>query len=152
MAKIFKIFEGDQGPFEPILEPEIPIIDAHHHLWPVGSPIADYPIETFLDVDVLTGHNVIATVFAECMACYHEGGDEAQRPVGETEFVVKHCPILPGRPAVAAAWQTFTDVEVAQVAGDGSFGAPAPSSTVTLDVARAGFALAVPVGLGHPRV
>ena len=89
MAKILQVFDGEEGPVEPILEPEIPIIDAHHHLWPNGSPIADYPIETFLNQDVLTGHNVIATVFAECMAEYHQDGDEALRPVGETSVFVR---------------------------------------------------------------
>ena len=110
MAKILQVFDGDEGPAEPIIEPEIPIIDAHHHLWPNGSPIADYPIETFLEQDLMTGHNVIATVFAECMAEYHQGGDEALRPVGETEFVVRHCPIESGRPAVAAAIFGFADL------------------------------------------
>ena len=109
MAKILKVFEGEEGPDEPILEPEIPIIDTHHHLWPDHSPIYSYPIERFLQ-DVQTGHNVIATVFAECMAEYHQDGDEALRPVGETEFVVRHCPILPGRPAVAARMFGFVDL------------------------------------------
>lgn len=116
MAKILRIFDGDEGPAEPIIEPELPIVDAHHHLWPDDSPIASFPIETFLEQDVLTGHNIVATVFAECMCCYHEGGDEALRPVGETEYIVKSCPILPGRPAVAAAMFGFADLRKPAVA------------------------------------
>ncbi len=69
---------------EPILEPELPIVDPHHHLW-------DYQDSRYLLDDLLadtgSGHNVVATVFIECAAMYRAGGPEAMRPVGETEFV-----------------------------------------------------------------
>lgn len=107
---IFKLFEGDNGPDENILDPDLAIVDAHHHLWPVNSPIASYPVEDFLRQDVRTGHNVVATVFAECMAAYHESGDEALRPVGETEFVVSSCPLTDEKPQVAAGIVGFADL------------------------------------------
>jgi predicted TIM-barrel fold metal-dependent hydrolase len=47
-------------PPEPILEPELPIIDTHHHLW--ERPDHRYLLHEFL-ADVRTGHNVMATVF-----------------------------------------------------------------------------------------
>ncbi|MGE3536634.1 MAG: amidohydrolase [Candidatus Tectimicrobiota bacterium] len=71
-------------PVEPILEPGIPIIDTHHHLW--QRPQHRYLLDELL-ADLNTGHNVVATVFAECHSMYRADGPEAFRPVGETEFV-----------------------------------------------------------------
>ena len=47
-------------PPETILEPDLPIVDTHHHLW--ERPDHRYLLHEFLD-DVHTGHNVVATVF-----------------------------------------------------------------------------------------
>jgi len=71
-------------PPEPILEPGLPIIDTHHHLW--ERPDHRYLLHEFLD-DVRTGHNVIATVFMECDSMYRAHGPAEMRSVGETEFV-----------------------------------------------------------------
>jgi predicted TIM-barrel fold metal-dependent hydrolase len=38
-------------------------------------------------VDLNAGHNVRATVFVECRAMYRADGPEAEKPLGETEFV-----------------------------------------------------------------
>jgi predicted TIM-barrel fold metal-dependent hydrolase len=68
---------------EPILEPDLPIIDPHHHLW-------DHPGNRYLLPDLLadlaTGHNVVATVYEECRSFYRTEGDPLMRPVGEVEF------------------------------------------------------------------
>ncbi len=71
-------------PAEPILDPELPIVDTHHHLWERRDH--RYLLHEFLD-DVRTGHNVVATVFLECHSMYRATGPEEFRPVGETEFV-----------------------------------------------------------------
>jgi L-fuconolactonase len=91
---------------EAILEPDLPIVDPHHHLWdrrnyaapasPSGAPthpfitaIADaqrYLLDELL-ADTGSGHNVRATVFVECGAMYKADGPLELRPVGETEFV-----------------------------------------------------------------
>jgi predicted TIM-barrel fold metal-dependent hydrolase len=71
-------------PSELILDPDLPIIDTHHHLW--QRPQHRYLLDELL-VDLRSGHNVVATVFAECHAMYRADGPEAFRPVGETEFV-----------------------------------------------------------------
>jgi L-fuconolactonase len=71
-------------PPEAILEPDLPIIDTHHHLW--ERPDHRYLLHEFL-ADVRTGHNVVATVFLECHSMYRAKGPEEMRPVGETEFV-----------------------------------------------------------------
>jgi L-fuconolactonase len=69
---------------EPILEPALPIVDAHHHLWHRSDD--PYLLDEFL-ADLRTGHNVVATVFVQCHAMYRADGPEEMRPVGETEFV-----------------------------------------------------------------
>src|SRR5580700_10963778 len=72
------------APAEPVLEPDLPIVDPHHHLW----QRADH--RYFLDellADLNTGHNVVATVFLECHSMYRADGPAEMRSVGETEFV-----------------------------------------------------------------
>ncbi len=68
---------------EPILDPALPIVDPHHHLW-------DHPGHTYLLPELLadtgSGHRVTATVFVDCMAFYRADGPAAMRSVGETEF------------------------------------------------------------------
>ena len=69
---------------EEALEPDLPVCDPHHHLW-------DHPTDTYLldelRADTGSGHNVVSTVFVECLSKYRSDGPEAMRPVGETEFV-----------------------------------------------------------------
>ena len=69
---------------EEILEPGLPIVDAHHHLWDRGG---GYFLDELL-TDTGSGHNVVATVFVQCGYGYRTTGPEALRPVGETEFMV----------------------------------------------------------------
>lgn len=72
---------------EAVLAPEVPILDAHHHLWLDGGHTgAPYTLDDLLD-DTGTGHNVLRTVFVECHAEYRREGPEHLRPVGEVEFV-----------------------------------------------------------------
>ena len=69
---------------EEVLEPELPIIDPHHHLW-VRSGYT-YLMPEFA-ADLASGHNIVATVFAECHSMYRLTGPEQTRSLGETEFV-----------------------------------------------------------------
>ena len=69
---------------EEILEPELEIIDPHHHLWDMSG--RRYLIDELLG-DLGSGHRIVATVFLECAAMYRAGGPERLRPVGEVEFV-----------------------------------------------------------------
>jgi predicted TIM-barrel fold metal-dependent hydrolase len=72
---------------EPVLEPELPICDAHHHLWlDLGHTGWPYTLSD-LHADTSSGHNVVRTVFLECGAEYRTSGPEHLRAVGETEFV-----------------------------------------------------------------
>ena len=73
----------NKAPAEAILEPELEIIDTHHHFW-------DEPGRYLLDdllADTGSGHNVVATVFIECRSAYRSDGPEELRPAGEMEFV-----------------------------------------------------------------
>jgi len=69
---------------EAALEPTLPIIDAHHHLW-------DHPGNRYLHAEVLAdvgaGHNIVATAYMECGAHYRTDGPAELRSLGETEFV-----------------------------------------------------------------
>jgi predicted TIM-barrel fold metal-dependent hydrolase len=67
------------------MEPDLPIIDSHHHLW-LHPQHGRYLIDEF-QADVESGHNIVATVYVECSAMYRKGGPAALRPVGEAEFV-----------------------------------------------------------------
>ncbi len=69
---------------EEILEPERPICDPHHHLWDRNG--SRYLLDELL-ADTGSGHNIVSTVFVECLSMYRAGGPEAFRPIGETEFV-----------------------------------------------------------------
>ncbi|MDZ4370408.1 MAG: amidohydrolase family protein [Phenylobacterium sp.] len=68
------------------LEPDLPIVDAHHHLWKL--PHDTYLLDDFLaDADPARGgHNIVASVFAECAAMYRPDGPPELRTVGEVEF------------------------------------------------------------------
>ncbi len=69
---------------EPVVEPELAVVDPHHHLWDL--PGSRYLFDDFR-VDLDSGHRVLATVHVQCRSMYRMDGPEALRPVGETEFV-----------------------------------------------------------------
>ena len=69
---------------EEVLEPGLPIVDAHHHFY--DRPGWTYLADEFLE-DVQTGHNVRATVYMQAQTRYREDGSGAMRPVGETAYV-----------------------------------------------------------------
>lgn len=71
------------GRDEPIIDPDIPIIDAHHHLGP--RPAGRFMFEDFLE-DAGAGHNVRASVYVESRAMFRPDGPEVLRPIGEIEF------------------------------------------------------------------
>lgn len=110
---------------EPILDPDLPIIDAHHHLWlqseaalaamessdthydrafgPVFRRHARYLYDELL-ADLTSGHKIVATVYVEGGAMYRPSGPEAMRSVGEVEFA--------NRVAEMAASGTFGQMQV----------------------------------------
>ena len=69
---------------EAVLEPDLAIIDPHHHLWLRNG----YPyLMPELAADLASGHNIVATVYAECHSMYRAEGPVEFRSIGETEFV-----------------------------------------------------------------
>jgi L-fuconolactonase len=92
---------------ESIIEPDLPIIDPHHHLWFIPQATLDnapehadevwrrvitglrknsrYLIDEFL-ADLKTGHNIRATVFIETHTMYRAHGPEYLKSTGEVEF------------------------------------------------------------------
>ena len=72
-----------QTRLEEALEPDLAIVDPHHHLWDLAG---GYLLDDLL-ADLATGHKVVATVFLQCGYAYRGTGPVSLRPVGETEFV-----------------------------------------------------------------
>jgi predicted TIM-barrel fold metal-dependent hydrolase len=85
---------------EPVIEPDLPIVDPHHHLWDRRGVVArtggaltgavtlpSLYMGDELAADLTAGHNVRSTVFVEAHSMRRAGGPEALRPIGETEFV-----------------------------------------------------------------
>ena len=68
---------------EPALDPALPIVDAHHHLW--DRPEHRYLLPD-LAADIATGHKIVATVYVQARSMYRADGPEPMRPVGEVEF------------------------------------------------------------------
>ena len=94
------------------LEPDRPICDAHHHLW--DRPNNRYLIDDF--VADAADHNVVSTVFVECMAGYRDDGPEAMKPVGETSFIdalaEQHAASASSNMACSAAIISYADLRL----------------------------------------
>ncbi|WP_175817250.1 amidohydrolase family protein [Burkholderia diffusa] len=75
-----KRFEGRD---EPVIDPELPIIDAHHHLF--DRPTMRYMLDDYL-ADANAGHNIVASVYMEIQTFARTNGPEVLRPIGEVEF------------------------------------------------------------------
>ncbi|MDR7101092.1 amidohydrolase family protein [Croceicoccus sp. BE223] len=103
----------DRGasPGPPVLEPDLAIVDPHHHLWDRGGHryLADE-----LRADLDCGHRIEATVYVECRSAYLDAGREDLRPVGETRFVLDNCqrplPTARGPVDAAAGIVAFADL------------------------------------------
>jgi predicted TIM-barrel fold metal-dependent hydrolase len=72
-------------PTEAALEPDLPIIDPHHHFW--DMPHRGHYLLPELLADIGGGHNIVSTVFLECRAMYRKDGPREMAALGEVEFV-----------------------------------------------------------------
>src|ERR1700727_2907448 len=70
---------------ETALEPDLPIIDPHHHFW--DTPQRGRCRLPELLADIGGGHNIVSTVFLECRAMYRKSGPPEMAALGEVEFV-----------------------------------------------------------------
>ena len=78
---------------EAVIEPDLPIIDAHHHLWDRRARGAAFPYRTKqyeapeLARDIAEGgHNVVGTVYVQAHSFHWRAGPKAWRPYGELEY------------------------------------------------------------------
>lgn len=69
---------------EDAIEPELPIIDAHHHIW--DAPRPRYMPEEFIADIANCGHTIAATVYVDCRSMYRSSGPDHLKAVGEVEF------------------------------------------------------------------
>src|SRR5271166_5372142 len=72
-----------EGRDEVIIDPDIPIIDAHIHLF--DRPPTRYLLDEYL-ADAHTGHEIVSAVYVETQAFAKPDGPEELRPIGEIEF------------------------------------------------------------------
>jgi predicted TIM-barrel fold metal-dependent hydrolase len=90
---------------EPVLEPDLPIIDTHLHLWHHFDNYPYFVPQHARDI-AESGHNVIASIFVECNTMYRKCGPGHLKWVGETEFAV-------GQAAMAES-RKYTTSRIAQ--------------------------------------
>jgi hypothetical protein len=69
---------------EQILEPDLLIVDPHHHLW--DAPRYRYMFPELL-ADLGSGHNIVATMYEQAREMYRADGPEELKSLGETEFI-----------------------------------------------------------------
>lgn len=69
---------------EDVLEPDLPIVDAHHHFY--DRPSWRYLKDDYL-ADLRSGHNIVATVYMQAQTRYLDHGPAERRVVGETAYV-----------------------------------------------------------------
>jgi predicted TIM-barrel fold metal-dependent hydrolase len=70
---------------EAVLDPGLPIVDAHHHLWDLrGRTGHRYLLDDFL-ADAGSGHNVVASIYMNCYEWYRPDDPVNLRCVNETE-------------------------------------------------------------------
>lgn len=68
---------------EPPLLPDLPVVDAHHHLW--VREHERYLLDDY-QADLEDGHRIVATVYVQCGTGYRTEGPRVFAPVGETQF------------------------------------------------------------------
>jgi len=69
---------------EEAIEPDLPIVDPHHHL--VERPETGRYLLPELLADLESGHNITSTVYLEWLSMYRAAGPAELRSVGEIEF------------------------------------------------------------------
>ena len=112
---------------EAVLEHDLPICDAHHHLW-------EYPDNVYLGKDLIEdigGHNIVQTVVVEAWGRNIRSGGKMKEPAEETALAVAESNGNPGRTRIAGGIVGYADlmagkavekvIESHIVAGQGRF-------------------------------
>lgn len=83
---------GENHSAEPAIEPDLPVIDSHHHLFDCATDNIvhhigrrRFLIDDYVDF-ISDGHNVIASVYCQTQAIIRPHCPEAVRSVAEVEF------------------------------------------------------------------
>ncbi|WP_061180393.1 amidohydrolase family protein [Caballeronia pedi] len=93
---------------EAALEPDMPIIDAHHHFYERAG--WTYLLDEYLQ-DARSGHNITASVYMQALTRYRASGPEQLRPAGEIEYVAGvTAPLQQGGPQVAKGIVGYADL------------------------------------------
>jgi L-fuconolactonase len=71
------------GRGDPVLEPDLPIVDSHIHLF--DRPPLRYLLDEYL-ADARSGHRIVASVYVETQSFARVKGPDMLRPLGEIEF------------------------------------------------------------------
>ena len=79
-----KLAMWSQRQEEAPLDPALPILDPHHHVW--DDQRGRYLIHELAADVAASGHNVVATLFVEATAMYRAQGPAEMQAVGEIEF------------------------------------------------------------------
>jgi predicted TIM-barrel fold metal-dependent hydrolase len=93
------------GP-EGVLEHDLPICDAHHHLW-------EYPGNVYLGKDLMEdidGHNIVQTVVVEAWGRNVRSRGKMKDPAEETALAVAESNRTPGRSKIAAGIVGYADL------------------------------------------
>lgn len=124
---------------EAVLEHDLPICDAHHHLW-------EYPGNVYLGKDLIEdidGHNIVQTVVVEAWGRNIRSRGKMKEPAEETALAVAESNSNPGRTRIAGGIIGYADlmagkavekvIESHIIAGQGRFRGirPAPGSVLT---------------------
>jgi predicted TIM-barrel fold metal-dependent hydrolase len=134
---------------EEILDPDLPCIDPHHHVWlmsdhrlkewiddwpSVGEVVADVPQFLFpeLHANVTgSGHNFVATMYADAQMMFKADGPEHLKPVGEIEFAN-------GLAAISASGE-FGKVRLcAGIIGEADLTSPLAEETLRAEIVAGG--------------
>src|SRR5271170_2229962 len=73
---------------EHVLEPDLPIVDPHHHIW--EKPMPDYPVSSLLS-DLHAGRRVVATVYLESPRALSHRRSRAAAPGRGNRIYCKPC-------------------------------------------------------------
>lgn len=92
-----KFYAWHEQTREEAIEPDLEIVDPHHHIWdmrellgfnPFGMMRQQYYMtEELIDDFVGGGHNVTRSVFVTTHAFFNAKADEVMKPLGEVQFV-----------------------------------------------------------------
>ncbi|MDP3550774.1 MAG: amidohydrolase family protein [Novosphingobium sp.] len=84
---------------EDAIEPALPIIDAHHHVWENEPfpPFDPYDENGLFADKTASGHRIIGTIYVDSHTSYRTTGPDHLRVVGETDYAERVAQVGMGR-------------------------------------------------------